>query len=244
LAMIPDILSSTRPVSILSLKGDDHDDPDVFPVTLHEDLPDSKVDVLSHGSTRVPPPSINALPNVLRILSPTGVSTSDHHFEPRDGSRDLPGPGTSNTQLDQPTKVQKLEVATGSARYIEVIDIDPAYRPQTEDLPKPITCFYIRFLSEQLSDAYYRAVYLAERTVLELKHKILEKHNINPDSIVRILYIDRNGLQMPVDDDVVRGLEEDQVMVAELSSIPIKGERISSDVDMPSCTLEVRLVLK
>jgi hypothetical protein len=71
-----------------------------------------------------------------------------------------------------------------------------------------------------------------------------EKHNINPDSIVRILYIDRNGLQMPVDDDVVRGLEEDQVMVAELSSIPMKGEGIAPDGDMPSSTLEVRLVLK
>jgi hypothetical protein len=147
LAMIPDILSSTRPVSILSLKGDDHDDPDVFPVTLHEDLPDCKVDdVLSHGSTRVPPPSINALPNAFRILSSTGVNTSDHHFDPRDGSRDLPGPSTSNTLLGQPTKVQKLEVASGSARYIEVIDIDPAYRPQTEDLPKP-SMFSIRAIS-------------------------------------------------------------------------------------------------
>lgn len=71
-------------------------------------------------------------------------------------------------------------------------------------------------------------------------HKISEKHNIDPDRIVRILRINNNRLKIMVDDDVVRELPEGQDMVAEFTEAS-KVEVNSPDVATPSSAVEVKL---
>lgn len=79
-----------------------------------------------------------------------------------------------------------------------------------------VACFYIRFPDEQNGD-YYRAVHLTERTVRDLLNKVSDKYKIDPDRIIRILCVNREGLRIMVDDDVVQQLPEGQDMVAEIT---------------------------
>lgn len=47
--------------------------------------------------------------------------------------------------------------------------------------------------------------------------KISAKQNIDPGSIVRVFHMNRNGLRIIVDDDIVRELPEGQDMEVEIS---------------------------
>ncbi|EED19919.1 CP2 transcription factor, putative [Talaromyces stipitatus ATCC 10500] len=237
--MMQDMFSSTRPVSVLSLRGDDQDDPDLFPVVLPGDLQEFKFERLSRQSTRESLYSNDAASGVSNILSPTTSSFSNAN-SPRRPSHTLmsqeEGMEWANPNLiNQPVKVKK-----GTTGYIEAIDIDPTYRPPAERPPKPIACFYIRFPDEQNGD-YYRAVYLTERTVRDLMTKISEKYKIDPDRIVRVLRVSRDGLKIMVDDDVVQQLPEGQDMVAEITEAS-KLEVTTPDINTPpTAAVEVKL---
>ena len=80
-----------------------------------------------------------------------------------------------------------------------------------------VACFYLRFPSSDTQDDIYRAVYLSERSVRDLLEKISLKQRIDPQRIVRVLHIKRDGLKIMVDDDVVRELPDGQDMDVEVS---------------------------
>lgn len=257
-AMMQDMFSSTRPVSVLGLRGDDQDDPDLFPVVLPGELQEFKFKGLSRQSTY----SNDAASGTSNILSPSNSSFSNTNSPRPPPERQLSnqtfmsldeGMEWSNaTLLTQPVKVNK-----GTTGYIEAIDIDPTYRPPAERPPKPseystssygllkanestVACFYIRFPDEQTGD-YYRAVYLTERTVRDLMTKISEKYKIDPDRIVRILRVSREGVKIMVDDDVVKQLPEGQDMVAEITETS-KFEVTTPDISTPpTAAVEVKL---
>uniref|UniRef100_A0A093VL02 Grainyhead-like protein 2 like n=1 Tax=Talaromyces marneffei PM1 TaxID=1077442 RepID=A0A093VL02_TALMA len=244
-AMMQDMFSSTRPVSVLGLRGDDQDDPDLFPVVLPGDLQEFKFEGLSRRSTRESLCSNDAASGISHILSPSNSSLSNTNSPRRPPETQLSnqiymsqdeGMEWSNAALPtQPVKVKK-----GATGYIEAIDIDPTYRPPAERPPKPIACFYIRFLDEQNGD-YYRAVYLTERTVQDLMTKISEKYKIDPDRIVRILRVSREGVKVMVDDDVVQQLPEGQDMLAEIIETS-KLEVTTPDISTPpTAAVEVKL---
>jgi hypothetical protein len=202
LLMMQEMFSSTRVVSVLALRGDEEDDPDLYPVRLPTESESVKMEPLSRQNTGASQ-SMESL-----ILSPTSSNVSLN--SPRFNGRPLPGkeakgPIVIPRGLDDPR--------TG---YIEAIDIDPTYRPPVERAPKPIACFYIRFGGSEQSYDYYRAIYLTERTVRDLMKKISEKHHIDPSRIVRVLHVNQNGMRIMVDDDVVRELPEGQDMVADI----------------------------
>lgn len=88
-----------------------------------------------------------------------------------------------------------------------------------------VACLYIRFPQTR----YHRAVYLTERTTSDLADKIAQKQRISPDRIVRIVHISQTGLQVQVDDDLVRELPEGQDMAAEFAEVPMAG----ADGDSP-----------
>ncbi|OJJ51602.1 hypothetical protein ASPZODRAFT_12416 [Penicilliopsis zonata CBS 506.65] len=237
LAMMQDMFTSTRPLSVFGLRGEDHDDPDLYPVYLPGDQ-QPQLEPLTRTNTFDSRPSIDA-GSTASMLSPSNSSTSVN--SPR---RQLPGSqydsGYNGSQeslinpsncrqawseqpsdrllLSHPTKVQKhagnSKLSTG---YIEAIDIDPTYRPPAECDPKPIACFYVRFPGDDKQDDYYRAIYLTERTVRDLMDKISEKQKIDPDRVSRVLHVNQRGLRIMVDDDVVRELPDGQDMVAEFS---------------------------
>lgn len=138
-AMMQDMFTSTRPVSVLSLRGDDQDDPDLFPVVLPGDSQDFKFEPLSRRSTRESLYSNDA--GASNMLSPTNSSFSTTNSPRRPPERqpsshifldDERMDWSNPSLLSQPVKVQK-----GTTGYIEAIDIDPTYRPPAERPPKP-----------------------------------------------------------------------------------------------------------
>lgn len=54
--------------------------------------------------------------------------------------------------------------------------------------------------------------------------KISEKSHLDPAHIVRILHVNKNGLRIMVDDDVVRELPEGQDMIVDVSESPAPSE--------------------
>lgn len=132
----------------------------------------------------------------------------------------------------QMRKVENPQTVTDG---MQVVDVDATYRPP-ESAPKPgkyhaidamllqslifvkVACFYVRFISngEHVYD-YYHAIYLKERTVRELIEKISAKRKIDPERVTGAFHMDKNGLRIMVDDDVVRELPEGQDMVVDIS---------------------------
>jgi hypothetical protein len=150
LAMMQDMFSSTRPVSVLSLRGDDVDDPDLYPVSIPGDVRDYKFEPLSRQSTRES--AVDTVSAASSILSPTNSSISvnsprqpaerplpNHYDSRRDDRMEWSGTAVHKALLNQPIKVQKVprEGAPVSAGYIEAIGIDPTYRPPSERPPRP-----------------------------------------------------------------------------------------------------------
>lgn len=234
LAMLQDMFSSTRPVSVLSLRGDEQDDPDLFPVALPGEPYDiTKFEALSRQSTRESRPSFDATSGT-SVMSPTSSSVSlnsphrpsyrqlsnVHSYQvSRDNSRERASIGAQKVLLSHPIKVQKVpsEGSNVSSGYIEAVDIDPTYRPPSERPARPIACFYVRFPNLGDGDDYYRAIYLTERTARDFLSKITEKQKMDPERVVRVLRVNSKGLKIMVDDDVVRELPDGQDMVAEIS---------------------------
>jgi hypothetical protein len=127
--MMQDMFSSTRPVSVLALRGDDQDDPDLFPVVLPVDLQESTRETLY---------SNDAVSGISNILSPSNSSFSNANSQRRPPERQMSnfmsqeeGMEWSNATLTQPIKVKK-----GITGYIEAI-IDPTHSPPAEHPPKP-----------------------------------------------------------------------------------------------------------
>lgn len=67
----------------------------------------------------------------------------------------------------------------------------------------------------------------------DLADKISLKQQLDPQRIMRVLLVKENGLQIIVDDDVVRELPDGQDMVAEISETPtLDSTDMSSPVEI------------
>ena len=84
-----------------------------------------------------------------------------------------------------------------------------------------VTYFYIGFWGDrEYPPNYYHTIYLTKRTAQEFKNKISEKQDIDPACVIRIYHISQNGIQIMVDDDVVRHIPEGQDMVINIYEGP------------------------
>lgn len=153
LAALQEMFTSTAPVSILALRGDTEDDPDLFPVELPEARNLVKRDNVgkawSNGGGT--PSSFQALSPTASAMSVTSPATTlqqpssvfyDSGYMGNTSSENSrPGSGVHGEPpfLNHPVKIQKP--ASGDANapmgYIEAVDIDPTYRPPAEQRPKP-----------------------------------------------------------------------------------------------------------
>lgn len=59
-----------------------------------------------------------------------------------------------------------------------------------------------------------------QRTVKDLTTAISEKFQVDPTSVMRVTHLNSRGLQIIVDEEVVRELPEEQDMIVEFSKIP------------------------
>ena len=241
-----DMFTSTRPVSILYLRGDEHDDPDLHPVALAGEPWDlTKVDARDaawHQRTSV---RSSSTAETSSLVSPSPSSTSLHSQAMAGSSIPvsaqwggdyhaiLGADVSSNPQHlasppDQLTKVQKTDDAGSLSGWIEALGVDASYRPPVDRAPKPVACFYLQQRDATAAGgkkSYYRAVYLAQRTLGELLDGITTKWGIDPTSVRRTLHVMASGLEVEVDDDVVREMREGQDVVFEVKSLAAQVKR-------------------
>lgn len=119
LSMMQEMFSSTRPVSILGLRGEGPDDPDLYPIRLDGD----GVSFEKIGRQR----TSDARLMESMIPSPANTNTSSSNSPPS-----LP------TRLSKPTIVQRIPSGDKVSRdHFEAVGIDLNYRPPVETPPKP-----------------------------------------------------------------------------------------------------------
>lgn len=67
--------------------------------------------------------------------------------------------------------------------------------------------------------SYHHAIYLKNRTSVDLKEKLAGKLQIDPKLITRIFWENGKGLKVLVDDDMVQHIPEAQTMTADTYGI-------------------------
>lgn len=262
LMTLQDMFSSTRPASVLYLRGAEQDDPDLHPVKMsgeNDQIKSESRDQAWDGQSNQngdalslvsPTPSSNSLGESRRdstLQQPTpyaGVSrvnSSEWRPQPQTAIGDIKP--TDPQQLasppdNQPVKVQTRSPRTGAiSGWVEAVGVDPSYQPPPERVVKPAACVYIqpRFANKSPRDNYHRAVYLVNRTYKDFINAVGVKCDVEPTDIIRTVRISQNGLQVLFDDDCVRELPEGQDMTAEFAEVeesPGMAGNAWDDVDL------------
>jgi hypothetical protein len=259
LANVQDMFTSTRPVSVLYLRGDEQDDPDLFPVHISGE---EDVKLLSRQQTWESKASALSSPTSSGV-DPTTPSSESSSIPKRKGSAaqssDPSGPSRQGSDAntiqlqpvhlspEQAVKVWKRE-STGS---LLAVGVDTSYHAPAPTPIKPgklnpplfqrptnnltVACFYVR--SKHTPKEYHRAIYLMQRTVKDLVNGISNKFDVDPTSVTQVTHINSRGLHIVVDEDVVRELPEGQDMIVEFSPVqtdqPVKPECINTDTTEP-----------
>ncbi|AEO68077.1 0d29ae9e-ef92-4fcd-b04b-e01270724d31 [Thermothielavioides terrestris] len=223
LQTLQDMFSSTRPVSVLYLRGEELDDPDLHPVSLPgESLDLTKVEPRECNAWRSERSSVGGS----SLVSPSPSSLSLHSSigagKPQWQDYQMGG-GSESSSRDQPTKVRQVDEAGNLTGWIEALGVDSTYRaPHERATPKPVACFYVarRAPSEPAGHELHRAVYLLQRSLRELVARLAAKWNFDASRVARtVRVIEQRGLEVEMDDDVVRELPEGLDMTLEIVEV-------------------------
>lgn len=244
LGTMQDMFTSTRPVSVLYLKGYEQDDPDAFPVTL-PGVPSNLVSTSQtdrktswdHRTTSEctptesyvvsPSPSSRSMPSEIRANEPSSFQRSNIQEQkpqlPLDDwtqVADFPDENSTKTHTSS-AKVRKETNGSTLPDWIETFGVDPTYEAPPTRAIKPVACLYvlIKILGNAPENDYYKAVYLMERSLEDLIVNIAMKCGVEPAHVVRTLRINSKGLKIVVDNEVVRELPEGQDMIVEFQEM-------------------------
>ncbi|KAK3385084.1 CP2 transcription factor-domain-containing protein [Podospora didyma] len=231
LQTLQDMFTSTRPVSVLYLRGDELDDPDLHPVSLPgESLDLSKVESRESNAWRSERSSVagsslvSPSPSSLSLHSQMSVGASKPQWQ---GLQRLGSGETSSSRQgsDQPTKVRQTDDDGNLTGWIEALGVDSAYRPPPERAVKPIACLYVarRDPSEPSAGVIHRAIYLMQRSLQDFVTRVASKFDLDATKIVRTVHILPRGLEVEIDDDVIRELPEGQDMTFEIAQVSKPG---------------------
>jgi len=232
-----DMFTSTRPISILYLRGAEQDDPDLHPVGLPGEPWDlTKVGAREIANWQQRTARSSSTADTSSFISPSPSSVSLHSQATMNTVVSAPASqwneyhdvhgadvqGSIPQQLASPpdkvTTIPKADDTGGLAGWIEALGVDANYRPPAERQAKPVACFYVLY-REPATHAYYRAIYLAQRTLKDLASGIAAKWNIEPSMIRRMVRVLPRGLEIEMDDDVVREMLEGQDIIMEVSGV-------------------------
>lgn len=227
LQSMQDMFTSTRPVSVLYLRGTDLDDPDLHPVQLSGETQDLTEEIWARRRSSVattassfvsPSPSSTSLSQQAERYSPEKrewVERGYHHPL-------QPGLGSS-TSLEIPVKVKQVQNDTSMlSGWIEAIGIDPTYQPPEHKPTPACMCIYILPSlpgSPTNNATIYRAVYLTQRSQACFTAAVAAKCGLDPTLVVRATMVNAQGLTVLVDDDVIKQMKEGQDMKVEVSEI-------------------------
>ncbi|OQO01610.1 hypothetical protein B0A48_12646 [Cryoendolithus antarcticus] len=255
LLTLQDMFTSTRPASILYLRGAEQDDPDLHPVMISGEQPLVRADSgdTSAWDRQQPPPTedsfVSPTPSSLspdgsrrgsagQLPTPFGlsrVSSNEWSNHPQTAISDI----NTTAPVNSPSTSKAIKIQTRSPSSgqqtgnITAIDVDASYQPPAPRTIKPVACFYIqpRLPNKSSDDSYYRAVYLMSRTVKDLVNVIAMKCDIEPTMVARTVRVCRTGLNVLFDDDCVQELEEGQDMLAEFVETSEDNEEPSREWD-------------
>ncbi|ROT35759.1 hypothetical protein SODALDRAFT_50631 [Sodiomyces alkalinus F11] len=241
LQTLQDMFTSTRPVSVLYLRGDDLDDPDVHPVSLPGESNEMMKDGSREGaqwqarsgrSSLAGSSLVSPSPSSLSLASQASAAPN-RQWAGFDGEGS--GEPSSRQGSAQPTKVAKLDQSGNLSGWIEALGVVPTYQAPPERVPKPVACFYVlrREPSSQGTHDLYRAIYLAQRTLKDFNFRVAMKWNLDPSKILRTVHVLQQGLEIEMDDDVVRELRESQDMVLEVAEVhPDGSDHVKQEWEM------------
>lgn len=255
---LQDMFSSTRPASILFLRGAEQDDPDLHPVKItgEHDLvrtESAEPSAWERQSTAAgddsmvsPTPSSQSLAgsrrgSTLQQPTPVAALSRDNSSEWRNNQQTATADitGAAPKQLASPPDTKPMKVQTRSPNsgalsgWVKAVGVDPSYNPPPERAVKPVACFYVqpRVASKPSSDSLHRAVYVMDRTLKSFVNALATKCDIEPTKVLRTVRISRKGLHVLFDDDCVRELPEGQDMTAEINEITDSPGVISREWD-------------
>ncbi|KAL8915560.1 MAG: hypothetical protein Q9171_000125 [Xanthocarpia ochracea] len=270
LATLQNMFSSTRPYSLLYLKGYEDDDPDLYPVSLPGQLPDlfsnkpfeerrisqdqKASEATSPSNSSASPLSAHSMPAPIKLTGQPdfpSLGTGNHSHDDWDAFSQFTN--TELPQLNHPcsqipagvsVKIQRSLDGSGMPQWIETVGVDPSYEAPTERATRPVACVYalLRNLDGTADDDCYKAVYLMERTVKELVTQLAAKCNVEPSRISRTVQVNHKGLKIMIDDTVVRELPEGQDMTVEFAETRMEVIAKQEPGSSPAPTsLEMRL---
>ncbi|KAK4247172.1 CP2 transcription factor-domain-containing protein [Corynascus novoguineensis] len=242
LQTLQDMFTSTRPVSVLYLRGEELDDPDLHPVSLPgESLELGKVESRESLAWRSERGSITGS----SLVSPSPSSLSLHSQnsagnKPQwqdyqiggssSGAASSEPPSRDPHSSGRPTKVRQVDEAGNLTGWIEALGVDATYRPPADRHPKPVACFYVALRRSSSTDTaggqavhqeLHRAVYLMQRSARDLVARLAAKWRFDAARVVRTVHVvEPRGLEVEVDDDVVRQLPEGLDMTLEIVEVP------------------------
>lgn len=252
LQTLQDMFTSTRPVSVLYLRGEELDDPDLHPVSLQGDTQSGKADLLREGSNWQARSAHSSVAGSLVSPSPSSLSLASQASALGAGQHWPNFDSTGVKRVENPTTVGKLEDDGSLTGWIEALGVDPSYRAPTERPPKPIACFYVAYQgrAEAGKKEYHRAIYLSARTLQEFNSRIAAKWGLDASLIVRTIHATTTGIEVEMDDDVIQQLKEGQDMQLEIEDVveqpALKREWEMSIDDGPeaSSSMSAGLVLR
>lgn len=237
LQTLQDMFSSTRPVSVLYLRGEDLDDPDAHPVSLpgESSLDLSKIESRESNAWRSERSSVagsslvSPSPSSLSLHSSVGGKPPQWQDYQMGGGSDRDNSNNNNNR-QQPTKVRQIDEAGNLTGWIEALGVDASYRPpHGRQSPKPVACFYVarRTTSSSPEGApqeMHRAVYLTQRTLRELVSRLAAKWRFDASRVARTVHVlEPRGLEVEMDDEVVRELPEGVDMTLEIAEVGSPG---------------------
>ncbi|KFY94789.1 hypothetical protein V500_03054 [Pseudogymnoascus sp. VKM F-4518 (FW-2643)] len=230
-----DVLTSTRPVSILHLCGAEQDDPDLHPIALPGPPWElTKFDLRnSTAFQRRPSMLSNSTASNSFLASPSQSSTSLHSqavvhgvaipmaVQWVDGADVSANSQHLASPPDKLTKIPKMDDAGRLSGWIEALGVDDGYHPPLEHVVKSVACFYVlyRDAPHGSKKPYYRAVYLTQRTLSDLLAGIGRKWGFDPSTVRRSLHFLTSGLEVEMDDDRVREMRDGQDVVLQVEKL-------------------------
>ena len=242
LTTMQDMFSSTRPVSVLYLKGCEQDDPDLYPVTLPgEPLDLTKSQPIDRrASWETDKPSGESTPTNAR--SPTSTNSGSAGCRPQEqpvfpksitfeNQPHLHTDWDHFTHVDNPnfafsptTRIARNNANSSMPHWIEAFGVDHSYAAPQERPTKPVASFYVLMKkpADKLEHDYYQAVYLMERSTKDLIQGISTKCGVDPAAVKRAIRINARGLKIIVDDEVIREMPEAQDMIVEFADADIE----------------------
>lgn len=230
LQTLQDMFTSTRPVSVLYLRGEDLDDPDAHPVTLPGDSSAELAKVESRDSvawrdrsahSSITGSLVSPSPSSLSLASQASVGGPSAAWQDRPAIGS--DPSSRQGSVPPPSRIAKTDIAGSLSGWIEALGVDPSYQPPVNRAPKPVACFYVvrRDAADPDAREYHKAVYLMERTLGEFVTRIASKWNIDVNRVQRVVHVLQSGLEVEMDDDVIRELSEGRDMALEVAELKI-----------------------